>query len=173
MEELPELVISRIADYLHPVDVARWSMTCKRFHRELPSFLVIKGDNFYIRGIVHGLHTWPDTPEHYFDSPPLKGPVKKMFISCVWKDQGWGNQKGDVFITLMRGKEEIATKYKPLGIAPHNYTADSTVLAYHSILSESREGDHYKFTRNAGGGGGHKLLVKNYRVVVQYCCNYN
>lgn len=36
------------------------------------------------------------------------------------------------------------------------------------VVTEARKGDYYKFMKNAGGGGGHALYVKNYKVVVHY-----
>ena len=162
---LPELVYLRVAAYLTPEETQALALTCKRLSSVVPRFLVIKGKDFRIYGPSGGHFA----PELYFEGPRLTGPVKKLFISLTWRDQGWGNTKGDIFLSLMRGSESIATKYAPLGIAPHKEETASTVLTDDPIVTEAREGDHYKFTRNAGGGGGHQLIVKNYKVIVQYC----
>lgn len=167
MEDLPELVHMQIASFLSPEDTQALALTCKRIQSVLPRYLIIKGPDFHIYGPSGGHFA----PEPYFIGPILKGPVKNLAISLTWRDQGWGNQKGDIFITLMRGrirKKEIATKYHPLGIAPHKEASDHTILTDDPIVNEAREGDYYKFTRNAGGGGGHQLIVKNYKVVVEY-----
>ncbi len=89
-------------------------------------------------------------------------------MSVVWKDQGWGNRKGEIYVVLKRGSgEEVATKRQPLGIAPHEKGKAMTELWGDPVVTLAREGDHYHFVRNAGGGGGHQLKVKNFRVVVE------
>lgn len=164
--DLPDLVYLRIASYLVPEEAQSLSLTCKRLHAVIPSFLVIKGKDFHIYGPSGGHFA----PELYFKGPPLTGAVRKLTISLTWRDQGWGNAKGDVFLTLMGRRalrsKEVVIKY--LGIAPHVEETKCTVLTDDPIVTEAIEGDWYKFTRNAGGGGGHQLIVKNYKVIVEY-----
>lgn len=163
--QLPELVLQRIADFLAPEDIARLAQTCKRLHATLPHFMVIYGKDFHIRG-PDGGH-W--APEPYFDGPTLTARVRRLTMSVVWKDQGWGNQKGEIFLSLMRGRpsEVIVEKRKPLGIAPHKQEKATAELRDHTIVTLAQPGDYYRFTRNAGGGGGHQLSVKNFKVVVE------
>ena len=100
--------------------------------------------------------------------PPLARAVKRLKISVTWRDQGWGNRKGDVFFFLKRGSATIAEKHQTLGIAPHQEEYAHTLISDEPIVTKVEPGDHYEFQRNPGGGGGHRLIVKNYKVIVEY-----
>ena len=164
LTSLPELVLLKIESFLKEEDSQSLGLACKRLQSVCPRYLVMRGKDFKIKGPAWGHFT----PEHYFDGPRLTGSVKKLSISLKWKDQGWGNRKGDIFLTLVRDKEVVAEKYNPLGLAPHKEEEAKTELINDPIVTEVREGDYYKFSKNPGGGGGHQLTVKNYRVVVHY-----
>ena len=182
LANMPELVLMRVADYLCPEDTARLARTCRRFHSILPAFLVMKGRDFdavgpsYRESVKNGV-----PPELYFDGPPLTSTVKKLNMSVVWKDQGWGNLKGELFIRLMRpskqtlkgnspqGKkgdpEMVAEKRKVFGIAKHVEEESKVEIRNDSILNLTEPGDFYRFMRNVGGGGNHKLFVKKFKAV--------
>jgi len=142
------------------------SHTSQRFYAVLPKYSIIRGKDFTIRGPPGG--HW--SPEKYFDTRPLIKPVKKLSLSLTWKDQGWGNRKGEIFVKLMRrGRfktEEVAEKRKLAGIAQHKEETVETEVTIEPIITFARAGDYYRFMRNAGGGGGHSLNVKNFRVVL-------
>ena len=161
---LPDLVLVRIGSFLIPEDNQSLGLTCKRLYSVLPRYLVLKGKDFEINGPSWGHFT----PEPYFNGPALTGRVKKLFISLIWRDQGWGNRKGDVIVSLMRGEEIIAEKYNILGVAPHKEEYADTDISDDPIVTQTSQGDYYKFTRNPGGGGGHQLFVKNYKVIIQF-----
>ena len=36
-----------------------------------------------------------------------------------------------------------------------------------AMVSEARPGDYYQVMRNAGGGGGHRLIVSNFKLIVE------
>lgn len=164
LSSLPVLVLLKIESFLKEEDSQSLSLACKRLYSVFPHYLVMRGEDFKISGPAWGHFT----PEHYFSGPRLTRSVKKLLISLKWKDQGWGNRKGDIFLTLMRGEEAVAVKYHPLGVAPHKEEEARTELMNDPIITEAREGDYYKFSKNPGGGGGHQLTVKNYRVAVHY-----
>ena len=97
LDGMPDLMLSRLADFLGPEDTTRLAQTCRRFHSVLPRYLVMRGNDFNIDG-PRGGH-W--APEPYFDGPPLTSTVKKLTMSLTWKDQGWGNRKGEIFVKLL------------------------------------------------------------------------
>ena len=167
METLPSLVLLRVADYLSPEDTARLSQTCQRLRSILPRFLFIRGKDFLIYGPNWG--HW--VPELYFDGPVLSSAVKKISSSVSWVDQRYGNRKGEIFVQLMRpvsGREDvmIAEKRELFGIAEHREMHPKSEITEDSIVTLARAGDYYRFMRNAGGGGGHSLTVKDFRVIV-------
>ncbi len=166
-EDLPDLVLSHVVEYLCPEDTARLSQTCHRLHSLLPQFLIIRGKDFCIRG-PSSPH-W--APELYFDGPPLPSIVKKLSLFVLWKDQGWGNRKGEIFLQLMRTANagaapmEVVQKRKVFGIADHEKKKTNAELANDPIVTLAKPGDFYRFMRNAGGGGGHSLTVENFKVI--------
>lgn len=169
METLPDLILSRLSDFLGPEDTARLAQTCRRLHSLLPRYLVMRGADFRIRGPGGG--HW--APELYFDGPSLTSTVKKLTMSVTWVDQGWGNRKGELFVKLVRpkrrsrrgGETVLAEKRGLFGIAKHKEETASAEVVEDAVVSMAQPGDFYRFMRNAGGGGGHTLTVKNFRVV--------
>ena len=174
MDSLPEVVLLRISEFLAPEDSARLSQTCHRLYELLPRFFVMRGEDFSVRGpsyeqsVRHGA-----PPELYFDGPTLRTGVKNMHLSTRWKDQGWGNLKGEIFVRLMRqvhetpeNFEQIAEKRKVFGIARHRWSDTRAKLGENeAVVSKAQAGDFYRFMRNVGSGGGHQLIVKRFRVI--------
>ena len=181
LPDMPELVLLHMADYLSPEDTVRLARTCRRFYSILPSFLVMKGEDFHAVGPSYQESVRNGAPpELYFDGPPLTSTVKKLNMSIVWKDQGWGNLKGEIFVRLMRPSKEaksrlpwskkrdpevVAEKRRVFGIAKHREEDANTEITNDSILKLAEPGDFYRFMRNVGGGGGHTLTVKKFRAV--------
>ena len=163
LELLPVELLRVIAGYLTAEDIARLSQTCRRLRTSMPTFEVIRGVDFHIRGPAWG--HW--VPELYFDGPPLSRPVQRLTMSLMWVDQGWGNRKGEVYVVLVRDDSEIAMK-SWLGVAPHKKETKRAELTNHRLVTEARPGDCYRFMRNAGGGGGHQLIVTNFKTIVEY-----
>lgn len=177
---LPDLVLLTIADFLSPEDTARLSMTCGRLYDLLPRFLMMRGDNFTRSGSGTG---WGNI-ETYFEGPVLRSAVNKLSVSVRgWRDQGWGNRKGELFVRLMcRSQEEdaegdtsaskketasiVAEKREIFGIAEHRETSPSVELRKDAeVVSRARPGDWYRFMRRVGGGGGHRLTVRGFRAI--------
>lgn len=168
LSDIPDLVLLHVADYLSPEDIVKLARTCRRFYSILPSFLVMKGKDFYAVGPTYQESVRKGSPpEHYFDGPPLTSTVKKLNMSVVWKDQGWGNLKGEIFIQLMRPSEDkmVAEKRRVFGIAKHHEEEAKTEIKDGDILTLAQPGDFYRFMRNIGGGGGHTLTVRKFRAV--------
>ena len=170
MESLDELALIHIARFLHPEDIVRLGRTCKRLHSVLPRVELVEeewlGEEFHVSGPHHGHFS----PEVYFDAPVLSSTVMKLSMSVTWVDQGWGNRKGELFLVLMRpnadGLAEKVTEYRRLfGIAEHQKETREIVIKEHPVVNEAKPGDFYRFMRNAGGGGGHRLIVTDFRAV--------
>ena len=175
MESLDDLALRHIARFLDPKDIVRLGRTCKRMHSVMPRVVLSneewRGEDFHIFGPGGG--HW--CPELYFDAPTLtKNAITKLSLSVIWNDQGWGNRKGELLLKLMRPVSygepvEVAEHRRLFGIAEHIETEASAVIANHPVVTQARPGDFYRFMRNAGGGGGHSLTVKNFRAVATVC----
>ena len=98
LDSLPELILLTVSDFLSLEDCARLAQTCRRLYEILPRFLVIRGKDFHGYGPSGG-QFWP---ELYFEGPVFTTKIKKVSLSITWKDQGWGNRKGEIFIKLVR-----------------------------------------------------------------------
>ena len=171
MDKFPDIVLLHLAQFLCPEDTARLAQTCQHLYSILPRYLVIHGKDFHVDGPSYNHSVkYGSPPEIYFDGPPLISTVKKLTFSVEWKDQGWGNLKGEIFVQLMRPQDHnvapkmIAEKSQIFGIAKHNWDIVKTVLEDDLVLKLAQEGDFFRFMRNIGGGGGHELYVKNFRV---------
>lgn len=181
LESLDDLALVHITRFLEPEDIVRLGRTSRRMHslmpRVIPTTQKWKGENFHVNAPVVCPH------ELYFDGPVLSSSIKKLTISLLWRDQGWGNKKGEIYVKLMRpgarrlaspnatsgsseGEEtEIAKRRQLFGIAEHYWKHDRTVICDHPVVTKARPGDFYTFMRFVGNGGGHELTVKDFRVV--------
>lgn len=180
LEGLDDLALIHITRFLDPEDIVRLGRTSRRMRsltRVIPTTEEWKGKNFR----VSGPYFCPE--ELYFDSPVLSGSIKKLAMSVEWRDQGWGNRKGEIFVKLMRpearsfpspnsiweppeGEQiEIAEHRQLFGIAAHYWKRDQTVICDHPVVTKARPGDFYRFMRFVGEGGGHELKVEKFRVV--------
>eukprot|EP00112_Aurelia_sp_Birch-Aquarium-sp1_P025452 Seg846.1 transcript_id=Seg846.1/GoldUCD/mRNA.D3Y31 product="hypothetical protein" protein_id=Seg846.1/GoldUCD/D3Y31 len=165
---LPELVVQRIGEFLAVVDYCRLRQTCRHLHASLSKLrrFVIKGRHFDFHMSQDTRDTGHYCPKRWFDSPPLPGRVKSITVSMEWKDQGYGNRKGQVWVQLMRGDEMIAEKTNIFGFAPHDWQNAEATINGHNLINLSKKGDFYRFMRNAGGGGGHILQVENFQATL-------
>ncbi len=79
--------------------------------------------------------------------------------------------------------ESVVHRMNMFGVAEHHWECiDRKRLEYDPedvgtlLISEARKGDFYRFVRNAGGGGGHRLIVQRFQVITylnkadQDCC---
>ena len=51
------------------------------------------------------------------------------------------------------------------GIAEHYEKSAKVAIHRHPVVTEAKPADFYRFMRRAGGGGGHELIVRNFRAV--------
>ena len=166
IQYLPEVVLGRIADFLAPEEVVQLARTCKRLYSILPRFVVMCGNNFYIKGPPVSNRA----PERIIDGPPLPAPVKKLSLYVEWRDQGWGNRKGRLAVALVRGQSEEVVALKGtggLGVAPHRLGKATAEVNEDKVVTQARPGNFYRFFGNAGGGGGHELVVKNFKAIAR------
>ena len=88
-------------------------------------------------------------------------------MSFRWKDQGYGNRKGMLWIELLRESEIIASSYDVSSLAPHEEETREMVIKDHPVVDKIRKGDVLQFMRNVGGGGGHSLTVEDFKVTLE------
>lgn len=108
-------------------------------------------------------------PEVWFDWPKVEGFVRKIEISFKWRDQGFGNRKGNIWLQVVRaGKAVLETSRHLCGTAPNKWVQTHTQLTRQDeVVRRFKPGDSYQFMRNIGGGGGHSLHVQNFKTLVE------
>lgn len=178
--DLPDLVLVNVANQLSNDDARNLSLTCMRFQGVLPIYKfpkIIQGPNINERGPNDGNFE----PEKYFECPVLDHNVEKIDVSFKWKDQGYGNRKGQVWLQLRRpinpkrnrvdGECELIFEMESdkFGIAPHKFeTADHTLTQSEDIVKLAKAGDYYQIMKNVGGGGGHRLEIEDFKITIHY-----
>mmetsp|Transcript_20130 Transcript_20130/g.25499 ORF Transcript_20130/g.25499 Transcript_20130/m.25499 type:complete len:134 (-) Transcript_20130:110-511(-) len=105
-------------------------------------------------------HQWDDW--HEVD---IIAPIAKLRAKWTWKDQGWGNKKGSIRVLLIRDGEVLATQAIG-GIAGHEDSKHSDTFRKGHLIDNSACGDTLKFQYLIGGGGGHSLHIKNFKLSV-------
>lgn len=112
-------------------------------------------------------------PEVWFDGPEIEGFVKQIEISFKWRDQGWENRKGKIWLQVIRaGKTVLETSNQLCGIAPHRWNeARIQLTRQDEVVRRFKPGDSYRFMRDIGGGGHHSLHVQNFKALL-HVVNY-
>jgi hypothetical protein len=83
------------------------------------------------------------------------------------RDQGWGNQKGELVVRLKNASgETVASGCKWAHPFAHEWTDVDVVFDENDpIVQLSRSGYRYEVWYKVGGGGGHALNVEYFRLV--------
>ena len=155
LQRLPRNALLNIAKFLYIEDIICLSNTCRRLKRLLPLWL-IRGPDIE----DHGPKTWESwIPEIYFETPFLSSPVFMITLSMYWKDQGWGVQKGQVWIQLVRPRQTnqkakiVCEKKDIFGVVPHREEFIIKVLTQNDQLIKcAKPGDCFRIMKNVGGG---------------------
>ena len=67
----------------------------------------------------------------------------------------------------LNGSECILENVDIFKIAPHQATEVRKILTQdEDLIKSARNGDYFRFMTNIGGGGGHELIVKNFKVTI-------
>ena len=165
---VPDAYLSNLARrYLRPADLVNLCDSHPNFEflkLYLPEYLEIPGEPFNKRGPRDGHFC----PEPYFLSDVMNQRVRSLTMSFRWRDQGYGNRKGMLWIELMRDGEMIATSKDDFHfLAPHQEETREVLIKDHPVVDKVRKGDVLQFMRNTGGGGGHSLKVENFKVTLE------
>ena len=105
LSTLPDVPLRIIVSYLNFEDGVAFSSIHPHWAHLQPTVQELEGPELTLIGPSGG-HFWP---EKYFDVPTLQTPgLKSVSMSWSWCDQGWGNQKGQIWLKLWRDGTEIA-----------------------------------------------------------------
>ena len=99
-----------------------------------------------------------------WESHALKNHPGRAIVEFDWKDQGWGNQKGNLSLRLMSpgGDEKVSHNLTP-NICPHTWEHIRVDLKKTApVIEQATEGCWYKLVANIGSGGGFELYVQDF-----------
>jgi len=189
LEKVPDLVLLCIANHLPNEDARHLSLTCQRFRKILPNYPhIINGPDVNERGPRDGHFV----PTNYFQGPVLEYNVERIEMSMAWWDQEHGNRKGQVWLKLLRPRKneqaKLITEMRPhrFGIAPHQKpkkmpqeefvlncvefedNANEVLTQTDEIVKLAQPGDYFEIMKNVGGGGGHGLYIRNFKLKIYY-----
>jgi len=93
--------------------------------------------------------------------------LKSVHVSCQWKDQDFGNQKGVMHVCLVRGGAELVHE-DLFGICRADGREGWKKVERHlgetaAIVGQAQPGDIIYIKYRVGGGGGHSFHVRNFR----------
>jgi len=160
---LPDVPLRKIASFLPFEDAVQLSNMNPAWAHLQPTWQDIKGEDFKISGPRDGHFA----PEIYFDIPIETAGLSTVIMSWEWQDQGWGNRKGQIWLQLIRGVSVIADcREAYYELAPHQLGSRDLRIVDHDVIRKARKGDILRVMRNAGGGGGHRLISKNFKIKI-------
>lgn len=169
--QLPSVLKARIASYLEASDAFTLSNTCKTLHYDL-GLSILPPYELLFSQVWIGDTTAGDVPLRSERIPIFASHPHSIYMSCRWKDQGWGDKKGQLFVVAEDiGEKDVGKKdcdgdgffdggqlvwESPL--VSHEFTH----LKMRFIPQKNKE---YHLWYRCGKGGAHMLMVED--LVVQ------
>ena len=177
---IPTILNQIICTFLEPKDVANLCRTCKPLWQQLslmtlsPPFLLIPFCTW------EGDSTAGDIPRKVIRIPVLKGCTHTIRLSCRWKDQGFGETKGKLYVVsrpLTQSTSSSSPSTVVHGRPSSSYPRDRCFFERGRVVCESSNAPHqmdtldltfspknhetYYLFEKAGSGGSHLLYVEN------------
>jgi hypothetical protein len=97
---------------------------------------------------------------------------EELSVFCRWKDQGFGNQKGRLFVKVERRicddqscRTDVICDQDCFGLAPHEWEMRRIQFSAKE-LNNPQANDEVKIEYIVGGGGGHQLMVEDLKVAI-------
>jgi len=158
----PQLV-RQIASFSDIYSAERMRNVARTWRDTIPGSIVLSVRSWHERG------KYADVDEPFFQNPSQEvstggNHLKAVHAKCCWKDQGWGNIKGKLFLSVIRGISNCCVFSQDLfGDAGHSWREENLYLTktnFPMLFQVIQEGDRIQIWRHVGGGGGHELFVE-------------
>ena len=91
-----------------------------------------------------------------------------MTLELEWKDQGWGSNKTEIKVALMRASIIVEAE---LFVAPHEWKKSKKSLKTCDIISNAQSGDAYGIFYKVGAAEGSELHIRRLEMVVKFSKN--
>ena len=108
-------------------------------------------------------------------SQKIQNPVAKIEVAVgTFKDQGWGNCKGNLYLTLLEGDTVLACRnlygtYRSNGYQHGPQPPPLTLSDSEDVVRLAKPGCFYRMEYTVGAGGGHVLEVQNWTCAIYEC----
>ena len=170
---LPKEIVYNVADFLDLRDASRYARCCRKIHGQLHWNTNNPPTELLIAGGIEFKGEYADQPRPGPEIPVDSSTVHTVILETVWKDQGWGNYKGRLYIVAYDSNSDIEDR--------NQFSRGRAVLT--SPLADHKEGSlrmqfrpcmgkTYRIWMYVGGGGGHRLVfvapLKMYAVGTRY-----
>lgn len=145
-------MLKTIASYCSTVDAVRLSQASRKTRLAL-SLLTVDCKIWDEQRWVGSLD---DRPQFVRQIPIVVSGqlLQSIRLCCVWRDQGWGNRKGRLFVSTSKTVFSQDSVVVQSDEAQHD--DDTLVLEF-----KPRQGMEYYLWRFVGQGGGHRLVVQD------------
>lgn len=167
IDRIPADIYCQIADFLEVCDAVSFKSTCNTIKDAISLGLLQNPfpalQNFCAHGDIrngNNILTWVEITPIFF--LPL---VHTVIFKCTYVDQGWGNRKGQIYITESESKADSAflnDNSRDIGL---KIIARSPIADHEDkplvLKFKPKVGARYAICYKAGGGGGHKVFIKN------------
>ena len=154
---IPSGITKQIASFLHPKDALAFASTSKKMKKDLGLKMTVTSS--------YGLTNQKWTSGYGYDGnmeriwfrciPLSQIQIHTIQFMCDYKDQGWGNRKGELYIR----EDKSQNNYDG------NIVARSPIAEHHEtalkLSFQPKSGKKYTMCYQIGGGGGHVLYVNN------------
>jgi len=165
VETFPDDLLIRVASYLPLRDAIRFQNSSGRLRRviRLRKKVLLVHDFSEPGGYRDGnhIHLKMTFPPSIFDGLFLH----TVQLSFLYVDQGWGHRKGRVHVTEIDSLEDIG-----IGGGIGRIIASSPIAKHHEtrheLVFQPKRNLHYGLCYIAGGGGGHRLDVRDIKLSI-------
>jgi len=179
LEQLSKEIHIAIASFLGFGDVVNYQSTCQKLKRAVQLHCLHKATTMTrkISNIFEGRGNGDDNVHTFerigggYSSFYFFHLIHSVKLSFAFKDQGWGNRKGQIYIIEKQEGEEEKK------VHVHYLTSDNNLgriiqtspLAEHHLTNcelvfKPQSGCMYDFCYKVGGGGGHSISVIDIRL---------
>lgn len=123
-------------------------------------------------------HVSDRTPEDSLltaaESGELQHPVSKIEVTVgTFQDQDWGNCKGNLFLSLLKGdlvlvRQNLYGTYRLDGYPHGRHPPPLTFTESDDLVRLAEVGCRYQIAYTVGSGGGHRIEVKDWTCTIHY-----
>ena len=163
---LPSDLKKQVASFLSAKDTHSLNQTSSSVHTDLCFSTLSPAFRLYSSSIWRGEHLTGDHPVCGAMIPIFFGSsIHSINLTCLWRDQGWGNWKGRLFVLGFPDSENHDHTHTNLRFSDGRLTY-RTQIAPHAeerlkFSFKPRRNEIYYIWYVVGGGGGHDLRLRN------------